>query len=463
LEANLSEPIERACYWLAHRPPREHRTLESRVEADVAVVGAGLTGLWTALFLKDLDPGAEVVVLEREIAAYGASGRNAGMLSETVDHGHGLAIRHFGEAEARRLAGLGERNVEEMVGWLETRGIDCDYEPTGRLLAALTEGQVEDGRRAVTIARHLGLDGHEWLEPERFRERIDSALYLGGVRVRGGGILDPVKLVDGLQQESERRGVRVYERSGVEKLRATGAGVELETRGGGVRARRAVLATSAYTHGLLPGVLHRFIPLYDYILVSEPLTGGQRAAIGWRGREGVTDGRNFFNYYRLTRDDRILWGTSEAAYFSGNRVAVECDHSPPHCAALRASFRRHFPALASLEFPYAWGGPICSTTRLTPFFGSALGGRVHYGLGYTGHGLGTTRIAGRILAHLALDRRTELLDLALVRRQPFPFPPEPVRTWAVAGVTRALRRVDAGERPGVLLRLLDRLGIGFSS
>jgi glycine/D-amino acid oxidase-like deaminating enzyme len=462
-EDKVTEPIERACYWLALRPVRESTPLESPVEADVAIIGAGLTGLWTALFLKDLDPRAEVVVLERDIAAYGASGRNAGILSETVDHGHGLAIQHFGEAEARRLAALGERNVEEMVGWLEARGIDCDYEPTGRLLAALTERQVEDGHRAVATARRLGVEGHEWLDRDRFRERVDSALYLGGVRVRGGGILDPVKLVDGLHREAERRGVRVYQRTGVEKLRAAGAGVELETRGGSVRARRAVLATSAYTHGLLPGLLHRFIPLYDYILVSDPLTGDQRAAIGWRGREGVTDGRNFFNYYRLTRDNRILWGTSEAAYFTGNRVAPECDHSPPHYAALRASFRRHFPALASLEFPYAWGGPICSTTRLTPFFGSAIGGRVHYGLGYTGHGLGTTRIAGRILAHLALDRRSELLDLALVRRRPFPFPPEPLRSWAVAGVSGALRRVDEGKRPSAVLRLLDRLGIGFSS
>jgi glycine/D-amino acid oxidase-like deaminating enzyme len=224
-----------------------------------------------------------------------------------------------------------------------------------------------------------------------------------------------------------------------------------------------VLATSAYTHQLLPRVARRFIPLYDYILVSEPLTPAQRDAIGWRGRQGVTDGRAFFNYYRLTRDDRILWGTSEATYYPGNRVDRSCDHSPAHYQALGASFRRHFPALASVRFPYAWGGPICSTTRLTPFFGRALGGRLTYGLGYTGHGLGTTRIAGRILAHLALERESELLDLALVRKKPIPFPPEPMRSWAVAGVTRALRRVDAGERPGVMLRALDRMGIGFSS
>jgi glycine/D-amino acid oxidase-like deaminating enzyme len=210
-------------------------------------------------------------------------------------------------------------------------------------------------------------------------------------------------------------------------------------------------------------VLHRFIPLYDYVLVSDPLTPDQRARIGWRGRESVTDGRSFFNYYRLTRDDRILWGTSEAAYYPGNRVDPACDHSPAHYAALRESFGRHFPALVGLEFPYAWGGAICSTTRLTPFFGKALGGRVAYGLGYTGHGLGTTRIAGRILAHLTLDRPSELLDLAMVRSRPFPYPPEPLRRWAVSGVTAALRRVDRGERPGMLLRMLDRMGLGFSS
>lgn len=456
-------PIERACYWLDRRPPREVTPLEGRAGADVAVIGAGLTGLWTALLLKELDPRVEVVVLEREVAAYGASGRNAGILSETVDHGHGLAIQHFGEPEARRLADLGERNLEDMAAWLQARGVECDYEPTGRLVAALTEGQVEDGRRAVATARHLGLEGHEWLDRGPFRALLDSPLYLGGMRVRGGGILDPVKLVDGLHREARRLGVRVHERSGVRRLRAAGAGVEVETPGGTVRARRAVLATSAYTHQLLPRVLHRFIPLYDYILVSDPLTAGQRAAIGWQGRQGVTDGRSFFNYYRLTRDDRILWGTSEATYYPGNRVDPRCDHSPERYAALRASFRRHFPALASLEFPYAWGGPICSTTRLTPFFGSAMNGRVHYGLGYTGHGLGTTRLAGHILAHRVLDRGSGLLDLALVRRPPFPFPPEPLRSWAVAGVTRALRRVDQGERPGVLLRLLDRARIGFSS
>ena len=456
-------PIEQACFWLARRPPRGHRPLESSCDADIAVIGAGLTGLWTALFLKELEPGLEVAVIEQGLAAYGASGRNAGMLSETVDHGHGLAIEHFGESEARRLAALGEANVAEMTAFLAERGILCDYEPTGRLMVALTAAHVEEAERTVTTARRLGLDSFHLLDRSAVQAEVHSPLYLGGVAVTGGGILDPVKLVDGLRAEAERLGVRVYERSRATAIETVGAAARVRTEAGSVTARRLVLATSAYTHHLLPALTHRFIPLYDYILVSDPLTPAQRDAIGWRRRQGITDGRTFFNYYRLTDDDRILWGTSEAAYYAGNRVDPACDHSPAHYAALRASFRRHFPALAGLEFPYAWGGPICSTTRMTPFFGRALGGRATYGLGYTGHGLGTTRLAGRILAHMALDRPSELLDLALVRKRPFPYPPEPLRSWSVAAVTRALRRVDDGERPNLMLRVLERMGIGFSS
>jgi glycine/D-amino acid oxidase-like deaminating enzyme len=441
------QPIEQACFWLARRTSRGHRPLESDRDADVAVIGAGLTGLWTALFLKELEPGLEVAVIEQGLAAYGASGRNAGMLSETVDHGHGLAIEHFGEAEARRLAALGETNVAEMTAFFTDRAIRCDYEPTGRLMVALTAAHVEEAERTVETARRLGLDSFHLLDRAQVQAEVHSPLYLGGVAVTGGGILDPVKLVDGLRAEAERLGVRVYERSRVTAIGTVGAAARVRTEAGSVTARRLVLATSAYTHHLLPTITHRFIPLYDYILVSDPLTAAQRDVIGWRRRQGITDGRTFFNYYRLTDDDRILWGTSEAAYYAGNR----------------ASFRRHFPALVGLEFPYAWGGPICSTTRMTPFFGRALGGRACYGLGYTGHGLGTTRLAGRILAHMALDRPSDLLDLTLVRKRPFPYPPEPLRSWSVAAVTRALRRVDEGQPPGVMLRVLERLGIGFSS
>ncbi len=456
-------PIDETCYWLAHLPRHEPRPLAGPADHDVAVVGGGLTGLWTALFLKELDPARDVAVVEQGMAAWGASGRNAGMLAETIDHTHGLAIQHFGRAEAARLAVLGEQNARELTDFIRDRDLRCDYEPTGRFMASFTEAHLVEAQRNVDIARSLGIDSHRLLSREEMQAEVHSPLYLGGLEVRGGGIMDPARFTDGLRREAERLGVRVYERTRVDRLVEDGAGVRLDANGTALRARRAVLATSAYTHHLLPRVRHRFIPLYDYIMVSEPLTPAQWEAIGWRGRQGITDGRTFFNYYRPTADGRVLWGTSEATYYRGNRVDESCDHSQRHSDALRASWRRTFPQVADLEWPYAWGGPICSTTRLTPFFGRALGARAWYGLGFTGHGLGSTRLAGRILAHLVLERPSDLLSLSLVTKPPFPYPPEPLRGWAVDAVTRDLRRVDQGQAPSALLRLLEKLGIGFSS
>ena len=300
------------------------------------------------------------------------------------------------------------------------------------------------------------------LTREETQAELASPLYLGALVAPRNALVDPVRLVEGLRTEAARRGVRIFEGAAVGGFEFPADRVVIGTPGGRVRARRAVLATNAYSHQLFPRLAFRFLPLYDYILVSEPLTPAQRAAIGWKGRQAVVDSRTFFNYYRLTADGRILWGTSEAAYYPGNRVDASCDHSERHYADLRASFCRHFPQLSGLEFPYAWGGPIASTTRLTPFFGT-LAGRLSYGLGYTGHGIGSTRVAGKILAHLALDRKSPLLELSMVRKKPFPFPPEPLRRLAVSAVTRSLRKVDAGGKPGVMLKVLDAMGISFSS
>ncbi len=500
--AGKTRPIEQACFWLAGRRREADPPLTGRREADIAIIGAGFTGLWTAIFLKRLDPRREIVVLEQGIAAYGASGRNAGMLGEAIDHSHQLAITHFGREEAARLARLGVENHGNLLGFLEERRIDCDLERTGQLHVALSPSQVGELREAHDVARQLGLTHYQFLDAAATRAELNCARHQAGLLNPHGCIVDPVKLVEGLKREAARAGTVFHERTRVTAIERSDGGVRLRTahlpgavaaaarmeatgvaaerlqaaasrlKAAAARAQaavapgatgRVILATNAYTHQIFPRLQSRFIPLYDYILVSDPLTGEQMSRIGWRRRQGVADVRAFFKYYRLTKDNRILWGTSEAAYYAGNRVDTGCDHSERHYAELRDSFRRRFPGLADLEFPYAWGGPICSTTRFTPFFGSAEDGRVLYGLGYTGHGLGTTHLAGQILAHMALDRPSPLLDLALVRKKPFPYPPEPLRSLAVRTVTRALRRVDAGGRPGLLLRCLDAMGIGLSS
>ena len=461
MEDSLS-PVEQSCYWLARRKPRAAQPLAGDHASDVAIVGAGFTGLWTALFLRELDPGVSVAVLDQELAGYGASGRNAGIVGETIDHSHELAIAHFGLDEARELARLGRANLDEMESFLSSRGIDAGFERAGQLVMALTQDHLRALESGARAAERVGVSDGRLLSSAEAQAELASPLYRGALLAPRAGLIDPVRLLEGLRGEALRAGVRLFERTRVAGFSFPRDRVVIATDRGAVTARKAILATNAYSHQLWPGLASRFLPLYDYILVSEPLTPAQRAKIGWRNRQGVTDARTFFNYYRLTEDGRILWGTSEAVYYSGNRVGPDCDHSPAHYAGLRASFARHFPQISDLRFVYAWGGPIASTTRLTPFFGTAAG-RLSYGLGYTGHGIGSTRVAGRILAHLALERASPLLELAMVRRRPFPYPPEPLRRWAVAAVTRALRRTDAGGRPGPLLRILDRLKIGFSS
>ncbi|MFY9550763.1 MAG: FAD-dependent oxidoreductase, partial [Thermoanaerobaculia bacterium] len=437
--------------------------LEGSEETDIAIVGGGYTGLWTALFLKELEPRRGVAILEKGLVGYGGSGRNAGIVGETIDHSHELAIAHFGLEEARRLARLGRENLDAMETFLRERGIDARFERPGQLVMALTPAHVEALARGLEAAERVGSPGWRILSRDEAQAELASPLYLGALLAPRNALVNPVRLAEGLRAVAVRLGVRVYENTSVSKISFRGGRVALTAGPGSLRAEKLILATNAYSHHLRPSLTARFLPLYDYILVSEPLTPSQRQTIGWRSRRGVVDARTFFNYYRLTDDGRILWGTSEAAYYPGNRVSEACDHSPRHYAALESSFRRHFPQLESLTFPYRWGGPIASTTRLTPFFGDAAGGRLVYGLGYTGHGVGSTRIAGRILAHRALELPSSLFDLEMVRKKPFPYPPEPFRRAAVALVTGALRKVDAGGRPGLLLKALDRLGISFSS
>lgn len=448
--------IENCSYWLASRENYQVSPAPDKdISVGVAVVGAGFTGLWSAYFLKQLDPSLDVVVVEQQVVGYGGSGRNAGIVSACIDHSHALAVSHFGEEDARRLARIGIQNIDELASF----AADCDYEKTGQLHVALTPAQMEDCRKSSEVSSSLGLEGHKFLSADEVRKELNSPLYMGAAQVPGGGIVNPIKLADKIKRECEKMGVVFFERCKVQSIKDG----EISTARGKISAQKIVLATDSYSHHLFPNLLWRFIPLYDYIIVSEPLSQSQLDSIGWKNRQGVTDGRTFFNYYRLTADNRILWGTSEAMYYSPNKVDESCDHSESHYQDLLASFARHFPQLAELSFPYRWGGPIASTTRLTPFFGTEYGGKVIYGLGYTGHGIGSTRVSGRILAHMCTAKPSELLELEMVKKKPFPYPPEPIRALAVNAVTNSLRKVDKGEPPNLLLKALDVFGIGFSS
>jgi glycine/D-amino acid oxidase-like deaminating enzyme len=461
------EPATAISYWLAASPAGpEHPALPagSTRRADVAIIGAGFTGLWTAIALTDTDPALNVVVLEAETVGFGASGRNGGFCQASLTHGLANGILHFPD-ELATLEREGLANLRDLIAFTRRHGIDCDLEETGDLAVADQPHQVDEFKAWVDEAA-------EWGEHVRFLDRaevqaeVHSPLWQAGlVSTPDRAVLvDPAKLVRGLARVSIERGVPIHEHTRVTGVERRAGGVRIATAAGAViEADHVVVATSAYS-GWFGRLQTRFVPVYDYALVSEPLTPDERASIGWAGRQGMGDANNQFHYFRLTADDRILWGGYDAIYYRNNGVGPQFDRRPATFDKLEGHFRRAFPQLDGLRFPYRWGGAIDTTSRFTVTFGQALGGRLTYALGYTGLGVGASRWAGGVARDFILRPDSDLLRLRFVRSEPFPFPPEPLRSVAVNLVRRELDRADRnGGRRGLLLKTLDTMGIGFDS
>lgn len=431
-------------------------------DADLCIVGAGFTGLWAALAAKADDPDRDVVVLEAQTAGFGASGRNGGFIVASLTHGIANGMARFGE-EMPALERLALENFDGIVADLDRHGIDCDFEPTGELLALLAPYQHAWATQDAELLRRFGHEV-ELLDGEAMRAQIDSPLYHGGLWDRtGAGVLDPQKLALGLREAALRAGVRIHEHTPVATLERERAAVGVLTPRGRLRARRVVLATSGYPP-LLRAIRRYVAPVYDHVLITAPLSASQLASIGWAQRQGVGDAANLFHYYRLTRENRILWGGYDAVYRMGGPVGPQYDDHEPTFATLAQHFFATFPQLEGLRFTHRWGGVIDTCSRFSVFFGTAHDGRVAYATGYTGLGVAATRFGARVALDLVDGRDTELTRLRYVRRRPIPFPPEPLRYAAIQATRNRLVAADRnGGRRGLWLRTLDAFGLGFDS
>jgi glycine/D-amino acid oxidase-like deaminating enzyme len=452
-------------FWFTTGDPGPHRDpVAGTRRVDVAVVGGGFTGLWSALALLEAEPSLRVAVIEADRVGAGASGRNGGFCAASLTHGLANGLLHFPD-EIALLEAEGVRNLAELVAFVGAEGIDCDLEETGTLDVATAPHEV-DGLRAY--AELAGRHGNpvRFLERDEIGEAVRSPRFLAGIRAGGDRtvMLNPAKLAWGLAAAVERRGGRIFEGSRVRGLRRRAGGVDVLVDGGGVlEADHVLVGTSAHS-GWLRRLEPLFVPVYDYALMTEPLTPGQRESIGWHGREGLSDAGHRFHYFRLSADDRILWGGWDAVYHPGNRVKPAYDRRPRTFGVLERHFAETFPQLAGIGFTHRWGGAIDTTTRFHVTFGDTLGGRVHYALGYTGLGVGATRWAAGILRDKVLDPSSPRLRLRFVTSRPFPIPSEPWRTPAVEVMRRAVIHADEHEgRPGPFLRAMDALGIGFDS
>jgi glycine/D-amino acid oxidase-like deaminating enzyme len=450
-------------YWLdrAERPAPA-AALAGAERADLLVVGAGFTGLWAALLAKQADPGRDVVLVEGGRAADGATGRNGGFVSASLTHGFANGMERWPD-EMPTLLRMGHENLDAIEKAVGDLGIDCDFVRSGELDVAVQPYQVDALREHAEEAAAMG-EEVSFLTAEQVRARVDSPAYLGAsYDADGVALVDPARLAWGLRRACIEAGVRLFERTPIDSIASRDGHVVATSRRGAIKAERVALATNAYPP-LLRRLKHYVVPVYDYVLVTEPLTDAQWSRLGWSGREGVSDTGNQFHYYRTTRDGRILWGGYDAIYHAGNGFGPQYDHSRESYERLAEHFLQTFPQLRGIGFSHAWGGAIDTCSRFSAFWGTAHDGRVAYVTGYTGLGVGASRFGAATMLDLLDGRTTERTDLEMVRSKPLPFPPAPIRSLGISLTTSALQKADANEgRRNLWLRTLDRLGLGFDS
>lgn len=449
-------------FWLDDPArPIPEPPLTQNISTDLLVIGAGYAGLWTALLAREEDPSREVILLEAGETASGASGRNGGFMDASLTHGFLNGLARWPK-EIARLHELGLKNLSEIEATIKRLGIACDYQRTGEIDLATEPYLLDRFKEFIELANQYDIV-FEYLDQKQLRTVVKSPIFLGGIKRLDSAIVNPAHLAWGLRRACLDRGVRLYENSPVTKLGEEQEKVIACTPHGQVRTRRVALATNAFPP-LLKRISYYIVPVYDYALMTEPLTPAQRDSIGWYGREGLSDGNNQFHYFRITLDGRILWGGYDAVYYWNNGFGSHLESRPASFARLAEHFFQAFPQLEGIRFTHAWGGAIDTCSRFSPFWGTAHHGKTAYTMGYTGLGVGATRFGAQVMLDLLDNKKTERTELEMVRTKPLPFPPEPLRSIGVNLSRWSLDQADRHQgKENLWLKIMDWVGLGFDS
>jgi glycine/D-amino acid oxidase-like deaminating enzyme len=425
--------------------PAPAPALGGEATADVAIVGGGYTGLWTALALRERAPRLGVTLLEAEICGHGPSGRNGGFV-----HGYWASLASIlpllGEEQAIELAQAGERIVPGIRAWSEGRGEDVWLREAGMLEVSAALAQDAAVAKAVAAARGVGRDDQAVsLTADEVARRVSSPVFRSGVFFPECATVHPGLLVRALRRAALDAGVTLHEGTPVTGLRA-GSPNELATPGGILRARDVVLATNAALTGWAPAS-RTLTNFGSYVVLTEPAPE-RLAEIGWTGGEAIVDGRMFLHYFRTTEDGRVLMGSGSGPIGFGGRIDDRFSRDVPTAQRAEAGLRRLLPGLRDVRVERAWGGPIDVSADHLPFFRTKPGTRIHYGAGYSGNGAGPSWLGGQILASLAVGADDEWTRLPLAVRDVPRLPREPFRRVGGGLVRWAIMACEAAEEEG---------------
>ncbi|AKS34049.1 NAD(P)/FAD-dependent oxidoreductase [Mycolicibacterium goodii] len=438
-------------------PRPQYPTLTRPVSCDLVVIGGGYTGLWAALHAAQRHPDRRIVLIDANRIGWAASGRNGGFVDASLTHGAENGKSRWPN-EIEKLDALGMKNLDGMQADIERLGLDAEWQRTGMLTVA-----TEPHQRAWLADAAAAGEG-VFLDTAQVRAQVNSPTYVAGLfSADTCAIVHPAKLACELARACTEAGVQIFEHTTAHSINSGGAALRIDTGGTVITARQAVLATNVFPSLLRRNRFHT-VPVYDYVLATEPLTAAQLDRIGWRGRQGVGDCANQFHYYRLTVDNRIVWGGYDAIYHFGRKVKDGYEDRPATYRKLAAHFFLTFPQLDDVRFSHRWAGAIDTNTRFCAHWGLARNGRVAYVNGFTGLGVAATRFAADVCLDLLDGRSTERTELEMVRKRPLPFPPEPLASIGIQATRWSLDRADhaAGKR-NLFLRTLDALGLGFDS
>jgi glycine/D-amino acid oxidase-like deaminating enzyme len=454
-------------YWLEEAGESEPLpALEGERQADVVVVGGGYTGMWAAWHLKQLEPEADVVLLERGRCGHGPSGRNGGFCNVMWFSLPNMRGR-WGDEAALAVARAAEAAVSGIGEFCEREGVDAWYTPGGYLQVSTAEAHDGVWADALVACRELGVDGAvEPLSAGEVAERCASPAFRAGAFYPASATVQPARLALGLRERLRARGVAVHEHSPVTKLVGSAGGVEAHAAGGLVRARSAVLTVGAAATAPRGPLRNRLTVASSHIVLTEPVPD-LLEEVGWTGGECITDSRALIDYFRTTPDGRILFGWGGGRIAMGARLHGNSELDAVVVSQAAAHLWDYFPGLGHRAITHAWGGPIDASPTHLPLILPLRGGRAFAAAGYTGNGVGPSHMVGRALASLALDRRDEPSRLAFVDPSPTRMPPEPF-SWiggeAIrAGLIRKENAELAGNRPDPISSLLARIPqlIGF--
>jgi glycine/D-amino acid oxidase-like deaminating enzyme len=445
---DMPAPGAARSFWLqealAADPGPTCSPLEGRVRADVAIVGGGFAGLWTAVRLLEREPGLRIALLEQDIVGGGASGRNGGFFSSSW-HDLDALVALYGDDEGLRYARALADAIGDAEAFTRAHGIDCWFH-AGDVLGA-TAGEWQDLPGIPEAAARLGVrDRYRIVDAAGARAIADSPRFVGGTLIADNAICQPARLARGLRSHLLERGVTIFERTRMTGLDRTRP-VIVRTERGAVRADRVVLTTGAWAAGW-PGFRRSFGVISDYVVATEPIPDGL-AAIGWTEPVGIGDRREWLYYLRPTDDGRIvIGGGAGGAVFGGRSSGRAATHAHRYAATAARGLLWLFPQLEGVRFTHAWGGPIDQTASFLPFYRTLEPGTIHAGLGFSGHGLSQTFVGGRILAGTVLGMEDAWTSLAVNRPEVALVPPEPLRYAAVGAAAYALAAGDARQTVG---------------